>query len=65
MPSRCFTLVEIVNLPSRFVCTNPYVVDNTDWIMWYVLVTDNVIYWLLTLLQSLLIGRIRELHGVL
>ena len=65
MPSRCLTLVEIVNLPSRFVCTNPYVVDNTDWIMWYVLVTDTTMYWSLTLVQSLLIGRVRRLHRLL
>ena len=45
IPFRCFALVEIVNLPSRFVCSNPfYVVDNTDWIVWYVLVTNNAIY---------------------
>ncbi|KIM60273.1 hypothetical protein SCLCIDRAFT_1217055 [Scleroderma citrinum Foug A] len=41
MPSRCLTLVEIVNLPSRFVCTNPYVVDNTDWIMCRYLLVES------------------------
>ncbi|KAL4066326.1 hypothetical protein V8B97DRAFT_2025481 [Scleroderma yunnanense] len=33
MPSRCFVLAEIINIPSQFACMDPYVVDKTDWIM--------------------------------
>lgn len=34
-PSNCVALAEIVNLPSRFVSSNPYfVVADTTWIMW-------------------------------
>ncbi len=35
--TNCVALAEIVNLPNKFVSTNPYfVVDKTDWIIWYV-----------------------------
>ena len=33
--NNCVALAEIVNLPGKFVSTNPYfVVAQTDWIMW-------------------------------
>lgn len=32
----CVALAEIVNMPSEFVSTNPYlVVPKTEWIIWY------------------------------
>lgn len=36
-PRTCVAVAEIVNQPSKFVSSNPhYVVQDTDWIMWYV-----------------------------
>ena len=35
--TNCVALAEIVNLPQKFVSTNPYfVVDKTEWIIWCV-----------------------------
>src|SRR5438309_1876963 len=37
-PANCMALAELVNLPSKFVSSEPhYVVKDTHWIMWYVL----------------------------
>ncbi|KAI6022680.1 hypothetical protein EDC04DRAFT_2575002, partial [Pisolithus marmoratus] len=40
-PNKCLVLAEIVNVPSKFVCSSPfYVVNNTDWIMCRYLLVD-------------------------
>jgi ubiquitin-conjugating enzyme E2 Q len=34
-PTSCVALAEVVNLPSKFVSSNPhFVVKDTEWIMW-------------------------------
>jgi len=34
-PTNCMALAEVVNLPSKFVSSNPhYVIKDTHWIMW-------------------------------
>ena len=41
-PSNCMALAELVNLPAKFVSSDPhYVVKDTHWIMWYVLFSPS------------------------
>lgn len=41
-PQSCAALAEIVNLPEKFVSSNPhYVVADTTWIVWCVLLDYN------------------------